>query len=185
MLFDDRLATVLSSPTGGERFARTQFRQLLDLLGGRPAGPESLTVEGYRRLQARVALIPEDERTRRVAGPALAGHNPLMLAFLGWQRLDELCASIPEAERVGILLEPGQALRNRHLVEWLAGGDTRQAAAVLSRARLSEAEWMDLIPRLPLVATDTRNIRRLSGRVIGTGLDENKGIPYLLLEGTD
>ena len=40
-------------------------------------------------------------------------------------------------------------------------------------------------PRLPLVATDTRNIRRLSGRVIGTGLDENKGIPYLLLEGTD
>lgn len=40
-------------------------------------------------------------------------------------------------------------------------------------------------PRLPLVVTDTRNIRRLSGRVIGTGLDENKGIPYLLLEGTD
>lgn len=160
MQFDDRLATVLSSPTGGERFARTQFRQLLDLLGGRPAGPESLTVEGYRRLQARVALIPEDERTRRVAGPALAGHNPLMLAFLGWQRLDELCASIPEAERVGILLEPGQALRNRHLVEWLAGGDTRQAAAVLSRARLSEAEWMDLIPRLPLVARSLLRHRR-------------------------
>lgn len=40
-------------------------------------------------------------------------------------------------------------------------------------------------PRLPLVATDTRNIKRLAGRVIGTGLDENRGIPYLLLEGTD
>ena len=40
-------------------------------------------------------------------------------------------------------------------------------------------------PRLPLVATDTRNIKRLAGRVIGTGLDENRGVPYLLLEGTD
>lgn len=40
-------------------------------------------------------------------------------------------------------------------------------------------------PRLPLVATDTRNLKRLAGRVIGTGLDENRGMPYLLLEGTD
>ena len=40
-------------------------------------------------------------------------------------------------------------------------------------------------PRLPLVATELRNVRRLSGKVIGTGLDENRGIPYLLLEGTD
>ena len=40
-------------------------------------------------------------------------------------------------------------------------------------------------PRLPLVATDTRDIKRLAGRVIGTGLDENRGVPYLLLEGTD
>lgn len=40
-------------------------------------------------------------------------------------------------------------------------------------------------PRLPLVSTDTRNVKRLAGRVIGTGLDENRGIPYLLLEGTD
>ena len=40
-------------------------------------------------------------------------------------------------------------------------------------------------PRLPLVATELRNVRRLSGKVIGTGLDESRGIPYLLLEGTD
>jgi len=33
MLFDDRLATVLRSGAAGERAARTQFRQLLDLLG--------------------------------------------------------------------------------------------------------------------------------------------------------
>lgn len=40
-------------------------------------------------------------------------------------------------------------------------------------------------PRLPLVATPTGSIKRLAGRVIGTGLDENRGVPYLLLEGTD
>jgi len=40
-------------------------------------------------------------------------------------------------------------------------------------------------PRLPLIATEIRNVRRLAGRVIGTGLDENRGLPYLLLEGTD
>ena len=35
MLFDDRLATVLRHRATGERAARTQFRQLLDLLGSR------------------------------------------------------------------------------------------------------------------------------------------------------
>ena len=36
MQFDDRLATVLRSGAAGERAARTQFRQLLDLLGSTP-----------------------------------------------------------------------------------------------------------------------------------------------------
>ena len=46
MHFDDRLATVLRHRAAGERAARTQFRQLLDLLGERPqAGNPSLRLK--------------------------------------------------------------------------------------------------------------------------------------------
>ena len=37
MHFDDRLATVLRLGADGERASRTQFRQLIDLLGSAPA----------------------------------------------------------------------------------------------------------------------------------------------------
>ena len=36
MLFDDRLATVLRTAARSETGARTQYRQLLDLLGSLP-----------------------------------------------------------------------------------------------------------------------------------------------------
>ena len=45
MQFDDRLATVLRSGAAGERAARTQFRQLLDLLGSAPQTIASPLVE--------------------------------------------------------------------------------------------------------------------------------------------
>ena len=38
MLFDDRLATVLRHTAQSESGARTQYRQLLDLLGSMPPG---------------------------------------------------------------------------------------------------------------------------------------------------
>ena len=43
MHFDDRLATVLRHRAAGERAGKTQFRQLIDLLGERPqAGDPAL-----------------------------------------------------------------------------------------------------------------------------------------------
>ena len=52
MHFDDRLATVLRHRATGERAAKTQFRQLLDLLGERPqAGDPALKAAAYLRLQ--------------------------------------------------------------------------------------------------------------------------------------
>lgn len=160
MQVDDRLATVLRAPPSGERAARTQYRQVIDLLGSRPAGPDDLSPAQYRSLAARVELIPTEERQRRVSEPALAGQNPQLLAFLGWRRLDDLARLIPDAERARILREPGQRLRNRHLAAYLAMGDARSAAAAMAIAHLDEAEWLDLVPRLPVIARGFLRHRR-------------------------
>lgn len=59
MHFDDRLATVLRNRAAGERAAKTQFRQLIDLLGERPqAGDRSLKAAAYLRLIALGEMIP-------------------------------------------------------------------------------------------------------------------------------
>src|SRR5687768_15663177 len=51
MLFDDRLATVLRYGAPSETAARTQYRQLLDLLGTMPAGTASQLADvAYDRL---------------------------------------------------------------------------------------------------------------------------------------
>jgi hypothetical protein len=46
MHFDDRLATVLRHRAAGERAAKTQFRQLLDLLGERPQRSRRRPISG-------------------------------------------------------------------------------------------------------------------------------------------
>lgn len=153
MQFDDRLATVLRSPAGGERSARTQYRQLLDLLGHAPG---ELTPERYQQLAAQADSLPADERARI----AFDTGNPALLTFLGWRRLEELAQRIPAAEREHILREPGQRLRNPQLVSFLASGDARTAAAAVGAANLSERQWADLIPRLPAMARGFLRHRR-------------------------
>ncbi len=124
MQFDDRLATVLRSGAAGERAARTQFRQLLDLLGS----------------------IPPDAN-----GPQVSA---------AYERLDEVMASLPAAEQSRILREPGLRLRNVRLVAHLAEGEPQAAAAAMSAARLSESEWLELIPELPVTARGFLRHRR-------------------------
>jgi len=116
MHFDDRLATVLRSGADGERAARTQFRQLLDLVGSAP---------GH-------------------ADEALLGH--------ALDRLGELSGAIPVAERAGMIREPVLRLRNPRLLAWLALDEPAVIQAAMASARLSEAEWLELIPALPVTA---------------------------------
>ena len=83
MHFDDRLATVLHHRAAGERAARVQFRQLLDLLGETAdAADAGLTRAAYRRLDALALLIPVSQR-ERIAGECSARiRNPRLLAWL-------------------------------------------------------------------------------------------------------
>ena len=83
MMFDDRLATVLRSPVTGERAARTQFRQLLDLLGSTSTnGSVDLVDAAYARLGDLVELIPAEEQSRILREPGLRLRNRDLVAFL-------------------------------------------------------------------------------------------------------
>ena len=67
MHFDDRLATVLRMRTDGPASARTQYRQLLDLLGTAPADARGEQLDaGFVRLGRLGAVIPANERAQIV-----------------------------------------------------------------------------------------------------------------------
>ena len=83
MFFDDRLATVLRHRAAGENAARTQYRQLLDLLGNRKYGrDESLVAAAWLRLGALGEMIPAPERARMVAEPGWRFRSPELAAHL-------------------------------------------------------------------------------------------------------
>jgi len=83
MQFDDRLATVLRSGAAGERAARTQFRQLLDLLGSTRPGADSFLAEaGYARLAEIFEVLPAPELSRILREPGLRLRNPRLVVRL-------------------------------------------------------------------------------------------------------
>ena len=83
MHFDDRLATVLHHRAAGERAARVQFRQLLDLLGeAADASDPGLTRAAYRRLDALALLMPMAQRERIASECSARIRNPRLLAWL-------------------------------------------------------------------------------------------------------
>ncbi len=132
MHFDDRLATVLRHRASGDRAARTQFRQLLDLLGSRAA--------------------------KRDGQGQQARDESLMAA--AWLRLGALGESIPADERAAMIREPGLRFRNPELAVHLAEDEPEVAAAALSRAQLGDEDWAVLIPRLPVRARGFLRLRR-------------------------
>lgn len=84
MYFDDRLATVLRHRAQGERASRTQFRQLIDLLGERPqAGDPALKAAAYLRLIALAEMIPVRERAGIVGESGWRFRNPELVRWFG------------------------------------------------------------------------------------------------------
>lgn len=112
MIVDDRLETVLRTPAAGKMAARTQLRQLVDLLGTvAPADWTQTHAEALDRIDSLGALLSDEERaallrTVRHTSPILAYHFAL--------------------------------------------SGPRTAEAAISAARLSEENWLALVPRLPV-----------------------------------
>ena len=70
LLFDDRLATVLRHAAQSEPGARTQYRQLLDLLGSMPPGAASeLVVAAYERLGELSDALPQSVQPAILRAP--------------------------------------------------------------------------------------------------------------------
>lgn len=156
-MFDDRLATVLRMRTGSEAALRTQFKQLLDLLGTRDL---RISGKSMARLARAANALPPTELNRMVMRPAL-GHGGTQLATIaGFVRLHQLQSTLSQEDQSAILRDPGLRLRNPEFVAFLAEGHPKPAAAAVATARLTADEWLDLIPRLPVTARGFLRHRR-------------------------
>ena len=145
MLYDDRLGTVLRHRPGGPAAAKTQFRQLLDLLGTLPSEARGSSVDAaYMRLAELGKTIPADETRLMLADPTLRLRSPRLLAML-------------------------------------AQGQPAVAAVAIARARLSDQEWLDLIPALPIPARGFLRLRSDLGPDVQGLLDalgvHDRGLP--------
>lgn len=99
MHLDDRLATVLRHRASGERAARTQFRQLLDLLGSRRHGrDESLLAAAWLRLAALGEAIPSGERARMIREPGTRFRNPELALHLAEDEPEVAAAALGVAQ---------------------------------------------------------------------------------------
>ena len=83
MYFDDRLATVLRTGMGSDRALRTQYRQLLDLLGTMPSDAEGPLVDSaYARLDALSRELPAVQRGAIIREPGMRLANPQLISAL-------------------------------------------------------------------------------------------------------
>jgi two-component system OmpR family sensor kinase len=107
MQFDDRLATVLRTPARSEAGARTQFRQLLDLLGS--MSPDVPADAAYARLGELADELPDGLQSQILRAPGLRLRNPALADWLargGPQAAAAAMATAQLAERDWLALIP-------------------------------------------------------------------------------
>lgn len=103
MFFDDRLATVLRQRATGEAGLRTQYRQLLDLLGKdrsrRGDRPDhSLIAAAWLRMDALAEAIPADVRARMIREPGWRFRSADLAAHLCDHEPEVAAAALIRAE---------------------------------------------------------------------------------------
>ncbi len=105
MFFDDRLATVLRQRATGEASLRTQYRQLLDLLGRERAHPQggdrSLLAAAWLRLDALAEEIPAATRARMIREPGWRFRNAELVVHLADQEPEVAAAALTRADLSG------------------------------------------------------------------------------------
>jgi two-component system OmpR family sensor kinase len=98
------------------------------------------------------------------AGSDKLGSVPVVSEALA--RLQQLESVIPAADRARMLREPMTRLANPRIVAQLASAEPEVASAAIAAADLTESEWAELIPALPVRARGIlRHRRDLSSRV--------------------
>ena len=99
-------------------------------------GGSFAAVTQFRQLVDLLGTLPSDARGSQVDA--------------AWARLAEVSADVPVEDRAAALREPGLRLRSSRLIAELARTGAPVASAALSAAKLSEAQWLDLVPALPV-----------------------------------
>ena len=99
MLFDDRLATVLRHAAHSEPAARTQYRQLLDLLGTMAHDAASeLVVSAYDRLDELADELPPGVQSAILRAPDLRLRNRSLVAWLAHGEPQAAAAAMATAQ---------------------------------------------------------------------------------------
>ncbi len=109
--------------------------RLATVLRARTGGEASARIQ-YRQLIDLLGTLASEARGDQIDA-----------AFV---RLDGLNQTIPAAERAAALSEPGLRLRSARLLAQLARGDAAVAVAAMRVAQLSQDQWLDLVPALPV-----------------------------------
>lgn len=99
MLFDDRLATVLRNAAQSEAGARTQYRQLLDLLGSMPPEAEGALVDAaYAQLGELADGLPPTVQSAILRGPGLRLRSAALVAWLAERDPQAAAAAMATAQ---------------------------------------------------------------------------------------
>ncbi|WP_137709744.1 sensor histidine kinase [Sphingobium sp. RSMS] len=87
------------------------------------------------------------------------------------ERLTGLLPKLSETQRIATVVELGGRLRSPTLVEFFANDRPAIVAAAMSRARLSDAAWVEMLPRLTPTARGVLRSRRDLGPATLQGLE--------------
>ena len=103
VFFDDRLATVLRQRATGEASLRTQYRQLLDLLGKdrvrrHGSADPSLLAAAWLRLDALAEAIPPEARAHMIREPGWRFHSADLASHLSDQEPEVASAALNRAD---------------------------------------------------------------------------------------
>ena len=106
MFFDDRLSTVLRQDGSSDAAKRTQFRQLLDILGNRKFGAvekrdRSLIAAAWLRMDALGRAIPARDRAAMIEEPSWRFRSADLAAHLSDFEPEVACAALNRAELSG------------------------------------------------------------------------------------
>lgn len=87
------------------------------------------------------------------------------------ERLTGLLPKLSETQRIATVVELGGRLRSPTLVEFFANDRPAIAAAAMSRAKLPDAAWVEMLPRLTPTARGVLRSRRDLGTGTSQGLE--------------
>ncbi|KQM19394.1 HAMP domain-containing histidine kinase [Novosphingobium sp. Leaf2] len=108
-----------------------------------PASAGGLARVQFRQLVDILGSAPDDAASETIEA--------------GFQRLDQLRRTLPTPERARLLDQP---IRNTRLIAYLAQDEPDVACAAIAAAQLDDAQWLALIPALPVRARGILRHRR-------------------------